>query len=256
VKAPFGTPGTASFNRGNGWVTDIAVDPANTNIVYSATDAVRKSTDSGHSWKTALLPYKRYGGVSRLAIAPTSPEAIYAIAANSATGLSSIYKSTNAGKTWHATWHTTEGRLDWGSALVVDPQQPTTVYAAIGQTVVRTTDSGGSWQPITANLPSSGNILALAVDPQHSGTVYAGFQAGRLTGGTYKTVYNTSGIYMTTNGGDTWNQPVSGLAIYALAIDPMRPTTIYAAGAVWAGTHTTFRILKSTDDGHTWAIAP
>ncbi len=61
---------------------------------------------------------------------------------------------------------------------------------------------------------------------------------------------------MTTNGGDTWDQPVSGLVIYALAVDPARPTTIYAASAVGAGTHTAFRILKSTDDGHTWAIAP
>ena len=252
-KRPYGTPGTPSFNRGNGWVTDIAVDPANTNIVYSATDGVRKSTDGGHSWKTVLRPSGPYGHVSALAIAPTRPEAIYAIESDD-NFLSSIYKSTDAGKTWRATWQATGGKFDWGSALVVDPQQPTTVYAATGHTLIRTTDGGGSWQPMTGDLPS-GNNPALAVDTQHSGTVYAGLQTGRQTGGRYKTTYNTSGIYMTTNGGDTWNQPVSGLVVYPLAVDPARPTTIYAAGAVWA-THTTFRILKSTDDGRTWAIAP
>ena len=47
VKQPFGTPGTPGFNRGNGWVTAIAVDPANANIVYSGADAVRKSSDGG-----------------------------------------------------------------------------------------------------------------------------------------------------------------------------------------------------------------
>ena len=61
MKPPFGTPGTPQFNRGNGWVTAIAVDPANANIVYSGADAVRKSSDGGHSWKTVLKPHYKWG---------------------------------------------------------------------------------------------------------------------------------------------------------------------------------------------------
>ena len=100
VKQPFGTPGTPHCNRGNGWVTALAVDPANTNIVYSGADAVRKSIDGGHSWKAVFMPHYSWSAISALAIAPTRPESIYAIGFNVNTSDSSIYKSTDAGKTW------------------------------------------------------------------------------------------------------------------------------------------------------------
>ncbi len=242
MKVPFGTPGTPSFNHGNGWVTDIAVDPANTNIVYSAADAVRKSTDGGHSWKSvfrplewpaAFLPSRSPRHAQRRSTrwrAPTTRTDI---------SHTSIYKSTDAGKTWRATgghgsvFANPDG---YGSALAVDPQQPTTLYAAIDRAVFTSTDAGVSWQPITDGLPQ-GVATALAVDPQHSGTVYAALQTGNRTGG----------IYATTDGGHTWSSAFSGVAIYALAVDPARPATIYAAGS---------RLLRSTDDGHTWVIAP
>ncbi len=243
TKLPFGTPGTPSFNRGNGWVTAIAVDPASTNIVYSGADAVRKSTDGGRRWKTVLKPQYSWGAVSALAIAPTRPEAIYAIASNVHTADSSIYQSTDAGKTWHATGGPNSVFTNpdgWGDALAIDPQHPTTVYASIGRTLVRTTDAGASWQPITQGLPQQ-VVTALTVDPQRSGTVYAGLypQPGSL-----------GGIYKTTNGGDTWTPAFSGILAGALAVDPARPTTIYAA---LQGRKA--RIARSTDGGHSWTIA-
>ena len=44
-------------DRGKGWVIALAVDPANTNIVYAGSDRVSKSTDGGHSWKTVFPPH-------------------------------------------------------------------------------------------------------------------------------------------------------------------------------------------------------
>lgn len=253
-KQPFGTAGTPHFNRGNGWVTAIAVDPANTNIVYSGADAVRKSTDGGHSWKTVFrfdpAGYRWLSNVSALAIAPTRPESIYAIAnaSNGRTSHTSIFKSTDAGKTWRATGG---GKLftnqdGWGGALAVNPQHPTTVYASIGRTLVRTTDAGASWQPITQGLPQQ-VVTALTVDPRQSGTVYAGLYS------TYKgrVISAMGGIYKTTNGGDTWTQALSGITAGTLAVDPVRPTTIYAA--VHGRQE---RVARSTDGGRTWTIVP
>ena len=176
VKRPFGTPGTPPYNRGNGWVTAIAVDPANANVVYSGADVVRKSTDGGRSWETVLKPHFSWSHVAALAIAPTRPESIYANTYNVNTSDSSIYKSTDAGKTWHATGSPNSVFTNpdsWGGTLAVDPQDPTTVYASIGHTLVRTTDAGATWQPIMQDLPQQG-VTALTVDPQRSGTVYAG----------------------------------------------------------------------------------
>ncbi len=145
--AHHGTPGTLSWNRGEGHVTDIAVDPANSKIVYAAADAVRKSTDGGHTWKSVFQP-PGDPYIARLVIAATRPEAIYVTV--NRYGSTSIYKSTDAGASWHATG----GRRGvfpsrgWPTALAVDPQEPKTVYAAIDQTVVKTTNAGASWTPI------------------------------------------------------------------------------------------------------------
>ncbi len=233
-------------------MTALAVDPANSRIVYSGADAVRKSTDGGHTWKTVFLPdHAVYVYGSALAIVPTRPEAIYTIV-NTFQGHTSIYKSTDAGKTWHAT-----GPLDsaftnpegWSSALAVDSQQPTTLYAVIRGALFTSADAGDNWQPITGGLPQG--VSSLAVDPQHSGTVYAGLYTVRKAGGKYNVDFSASGIYMTTNGGGTWSQVVSDVAIEALAVDPARPTTIYAAGST--ADSASYRILRSTDGGRTWA---
>lgn len=126
------------------------------------------------------------------------------------------------------------------------PQHPTTVYASIGRTLLRTTDAGASWQPITQGLPQQ-VVTALTVDPRQSGTVYAGL------GSTYKgrVISAMGGIYKTTNRGDTWTQALSGRTAGTLAVDPARPTTIYAA--VHGRKE---RVARSTDAGRTWTTAP
>ncbi len=241
------------FNRAKGWVLALAVDPANTNVVYAGSDRVSKSTDGGHSWKTVFPPHPpRYPAenVSALAIAATRPEAIYAITGEfanpSATphhGRFSIYKSTDAGTTWQATT-TARGSVTL-TALAVDPRHPSTVYAAIGANVLKTTNAGETWQPIAHGLPITsrvGGVKALAVDPRRTGTVYAALTQG--------------GIYKTTNGGHTWIRAFGTVLdmMVAVAVDPARPATIYAAGQSQTGDGP--RIFRSTDSGHTWATAP
>ena len=256
----FAPPSPYQFNRAKGWVVALAVDPRDTNIVYAGSDRVSKSADGGHRWKTVFPPHlTRYPGdtVSALAIAPTHPEAIYAITGDfsspsptPARGRTSIYKSTDAGKSWHATT-VVRGSVA-PTALAVDPRHPTTVYAAIGAKVIKTTNAGETWQPIADGLPitdtrgschclSLGGVKALAIDPRRTGTVYAALTQG--------------GVYKTTNGGQTWIRSIGDLLFsrYAVAVDPARPATIYAAGEGETGDGP--RILRSTNSGQTWTIA-
>jgi photosystem II stability/assembly factor-like uncharacterized protein len=243
-------------DRLKGWVIALAVDPANTNIVYAGSDRVSKSTDGGHSWKTIFPPQPRQNrqdNVSALAIAPTRPEAIYAIKSDFANGRTTIYKSIDAGTSWQATT-SVRGTYAMGfaTALAVDPRHPTTVYAAIGANVLKTTDAGMTWQPIADGLPIAaagrgschcqGGVTALAVDPRRTGTVYAAPTQG--------------GIYKTTNGGHTWIRVIGTplLEMYTVAVDPARPATVYAAGLSETGDGA--RILRSTNSGNTWATAP
>ena len=198
-------------DREKGWLIALAVDPANTNIVYAGSDRVSKSTDGGHSWKTVFPPHPtpNQRDVSALAIAPTRPE--HDLRDHRATsahprrrpryGRTTIYKSTDAGTTWQATT-VVHGSVA-PTALAVDPRHPTTVYAAIGANVLKTTNAGKTWQSIAAGLPiaatrgtchclSHRGVTALAVDPRRSGTVYAALTQG--------------GIYKTSNGGHTWTR--------------------------------------------------
>jgi photosystem II stability/assembly factor-like uncharacterized protein len=246
--------------REKGWVIALAVDPANTNIVYAGSDRVSKSMDGGHGWETVFPPHPTPSGdsVSELAIAPTRPEAIYAItgdfgpsSSTPAYGRTSIYRSTDAGTTWQATT-VVRGSVA-PTALAVDPRHPTTVYAAIGANVLKTTNGGKTWKPIAHGLPISHTrgschcldqrgVTALAVDPRRSGTVYAALTQG--------------GIYKTTNAGRTWipamDTPLT--QVWAVAVDPARPATIYAAATSETGDRP--RILRSTNSGQTWTTTP
>lgn len=250
-----------TFNRGQGWVTALAVDPADTNLVFAGSDRVSRSTNGGLSWTTVFPPNPtRYPAehVSALAIARTRPETIYAIASNfanpaptPASARTSIYESTDAGTTWQATTVVHGGVSP--TALAIDPRHPATVYAAIAGDLLKTSDAGKSWLPIGHGLPVShtrgscrcmslGGIRALTVDPTGTGSVYAALTQG--------------GIYKSTNGGRTWvpalDKPLD--FTYSVAVDPARPTTIYAAAQdQTAGLP---QILRSTDRGRTWVSAP
>jgi photosystem II stability/assembly factor-like uncharacterized protein len=250
-----GTPGTPRWNRGNGWVTALAIDPAHTNVVYAGADVIRKSVDGGHSWRVVFRyepnGYRWFDHIYALVVAPTHPEAVYAIASvsNGHTSRDVIYESTDAGNTWQAAGGPGARVADpdgFGGSLAVDSGHPSTVFASAGGTLLRTTDGGASWEQLTLGLPPRGQVMVisgLAVDPQQSETVYASlyfpFNAHATAGG----------IFESTNGGDTWTQTLSGVG-GALAVDPARPATIFAA---LNGRKD--RIARSTDSGRTWVLA-
>lgn len=275
----FGTPGTTSWNRNNGYVSDVAVDPDHSNIVYSAAGAVRKSTDGGRTWKTVLIPWRtkserirRIGiSVSRIAIAPTRPESIYAITHLDLHGETAIYKSTDGGTTWQVTGDGSSlpPSCCWDSqdALAVDPGNPQALYAVVGDTVFATTDGGATWRPAANGLPAN-DVASLAVDPASPGTVYAAVQLNLNKAHATDGVVKTAGaIFKTTDAGQTWIEIWSGSGVDKVAVDPKRPTTLYAAG--WTGgryaAHVArcghhpacywhFHLLRSLDGGNTWTI--
>jgi photosystem II stability/assembly factor-like uncharacterized protein len=92
--------------------------------------------------------------------------------------------------------------------------------------------------------PGGGTIQALVIDPSSPSTLYAGTFEG--------------GVFKSTNGGDSWSAVNSGLSssmfsggpaktpVYALAIDPGTPATLYA-GTSGNG------VFKTTDGGASWS---
>jgi photosystem II stability/assembly factor-like uncharacterized protein/lysophospholipase L1-like esterase len=125
---------------------------------------------------------------------------------------------------------------DGGSinTLAIDPQTPTTLYAATGNGVFKSEDGGGSWDAANNGLTNR-FVLSLAIDPRTPAALYVG------TGG---------GLFKSTDSGRSWRAVSSSLAnsaVRALAIDPQTPTILYAS--------INDALSKSTDGGSTWSTA-
>src|SRR5207245_2273795 len=92
--------------------------------------------------------------------------------------------------------------------------------------VFKSTNGGSTWN----NTGTLGEVYALVIDPETTGTVYAGTHGG---------------VSKTTDGGSTWSNAILSAAVYALAIDPTKP------GTVFAGTNGN-GVFKSADSGDIW----
>jgi photosystem II stability/assembly factor-like uncharacterized protein len=235
---------------GEGW-GDLAVDPNNSNILYSSLGlSVHKSVDAGRTWQAV-------SGRGRLhtLVASTRPTTVYA---GFFTQRAPFYipvlhleSSTDGAKSWQQTsFHVALKRNDqFGTYdLAADPETPTTLYAAIQARIFVSTNAGQSWHFIGQALPqgsgwTNSDVTSLAAGP---GTLYA--------------VFGKKGIYQTSDEGQTWTHswPQSGtapgLGVSIVAIDPARPTTIYASAYYPSGRATGTHILRSTDSGHTWTV--
>jgi photosystem II stability/assembly factor-like uncharacterized protein len=232
-----------------GAITALALDPEHPNTVFAATleAGVFKSSDGGSSWQ-ALDIAPNADRVDALAIAPQDPRTVYV-----GTG-GGNFKSTDGGATWqavnsglfgHETAAARDHRLLEGFVyvLAVDPTNLEVVYAATWERgLLKSTNGGASWQSTGFNGP----VDALALDPTDPATVYVSGSrtlAGVESGGV------GSGVFRSSDGGASW-QPVAleGTFVYALALDPQHPDTVYA-GTRGKG------VFKSTDGGASWRAA-
>ena len=154
-----------------------------------------------------------------------------------------VFKSTNNGSTWTFANFGNSGEAD---LVVVDPRNPANVYitSSLGSGssgfggfffAGKSTNGGDAWRSIGDDV-QEGQIGSFVIDPRNPAILYAG---GPL------------GLYRSTTAGDTWTKTAFGFACYALTIDPITPTTLYA----YAYDQTNFApkgIYKSIDSGATW----
>ncbi len=111
--------------------------------------------------------------------------------------------------------------------------KPTIYTGTVGQSVWRSRDGGESWERATQGMFSEADIRALEVSPDNAAVLLAGTEAG---------------LYRTEDGGDTWaavSSPMNELQIWALAIDPTNPDTVYAGTCPSA-------LFRTRDGGKSW----
>jgi photosystem II stability/assembly factor-like uncharacterized protein len=186
-----------------------------------------------------MLSLWHKGGMNGLLMGPGRPPALYA--AFHSPERNGVYKSTNGAKTWRKLRLPPFGPNEGGAASAADPQQ-NAIYMAVGARIFASTNAGRDWRLISQGL---------GLTPDHYVTSLA---AG---GGTvFATFWGTEAIYKSADGGGTWTQswpaskPTPGLVGDIVAVDPARPTTVYAVSYTTDGT----QILRSSNSGRTWTL--
>jgi photosystem II stability/assembly factor-like uncharacterized protein len=137
----------------------IAFHPATQGVLFAtvyehgARNGIWKSLDGGTTWQQLAkgLPAPDLMGRISLAIAPSKPDWIYALAANSSDGVRGVYLSRNAGNTWMSIGgkaFAKEGQMSYGNTIVVHPKNHKHVLCG-GVDLHRTTDAGTKWTRAT-----------------------------------------------------------------------------------------------------------
>jgi uncharacterized repeat protein (TIGR01451 family) len=240
-----GSPAYKSVNSGGNWaatdaeltgstVNTFAIDPGNSNTVYAGSNiGVFKSIDAGAHWNLT--------GTARTSTAPIFTNTVIVDPSNAnivyAGTSSGVYKSSNAGSLYDVK---SNGFLVPSiNALAIEPNTPTTLYAGTAFGIYKSTNGGDTWVELTNGIPGFSRVTKVVVDPMNPAIVYVG---------------TNRGMFRSTNGGDLWTSINAGALstsfppqISALTIDPLNPSTLYAAG--FNGTDILF---KTTDSGATW----
>jgi len=118
----------------------------------------------------------------------------------------------------------------------------TIIVGTIGQSIMRSTDDGKSWERVgpRRGFPYEALVRCLAVHPREPRIVFAGTERG---------------LYRSDDAGQRWSLVDSALNpfyIWALAIDPVEPEIMFAG----TGTPTPAMVFRSTDGGKSWEKRP
>ncbi|MGA3087169.1 MAG: glycoside hydrolase [Terriglobales bacterium] len=242
--------------------------PGRPNVFYMAPNngGVWKTTDYGRTWNP-IFDDQPTGSIGALAVAPSAPDTIYV---GSGEGLrrpdlsvgNGLYKSIDAGRTWR---HLGLREAQQIASILVDPKDPNRLFVAAQghpygpnaeRGIFRSIDGGESWQKVLYKDENAGG-MDLVFDPRNPQVIFASLWSSRrppwTTGGGYDGP--GSGLYKSTDGGDTWRQLTQGLPGDAEgigrigpAVSPSDPDRMYA----WVDAKKASGIYRSDNAGETW----
>jgi photosystem II stability/assembly factor-like uncharacterized protein len=274
----------------------VAGSPTEPDTFYfgSVGGGVWKTVNAGRTWFPIADEGIPIGSIGAIAVAPSNPSVLYVgtgepdIRSQHSYGIG-VYKSNDEGKTWT---HIGLEKTSQIGRIVVDPTNPNRVYvAALGHVynanpdrgVYRSTDGGAHWKKVLFNTSDPNNVGAidLAIDPKNPKVLYASLWATRRPPwSVYAPSYmRGSGLYKSTDGGDTWKQLTNGLPTddfvgkIGIAVAPSNPNQLWAvvddigsptARAIGPGGGTAASstpapkasggVYRSSDAGATWHL--
>jgi len=235
-----------SANRGASWTrlalpaNDQFLGPAGPVVVHpndpqqlelGYVSEVERSDDGGHSW----VQHYNVGCVIpvRIVVDPTDSEVLYTSGGFAFGGCVLQPDACDSFKFDHGQVSCLRDPAisPLGvTVIAVDPDSSSHLYAGTDK-LYQSPDAGATWSVLSSAIRPA----VLVFDPTAHGVLYAALTTG--------------GVARSGDGGATWQISRAGLpphaALLSLAIDPVHPSTLYAAS--------TIAVYRSTDSGATWA---
>ena len=254
-------------HRGGRTVAAVGV-PEQPNLFYIGVNngGVWRSNDYGRTW-TPIFDDQPTGSIGAIGLAPSDPKTIYV---GSGEGLhrpdlstgDGVYKSTDAGNTWR---HMGLRDGEQICTIIVDPKNPNRLFVAVlghpygpneERGIFRSTNGGESWSKVLyKDENTGGNGLEFA--PDDPNTLYAVlWQARRGPWENAAWQGANSGMFKSTDGGDSWKPLTKGLPTFAeglgrigIAVSPSEPKRLYAMVDASRG-----GLYRSDDAGESWRL--
>jgi photosystem II stability/assembly factor-like uncharacterized protein len=227
----------------SGRISALDAVPGNPPILYvgAASGGVWKSSDGGLSFKPIFD--KHIQSIGSIRVDPGQPQTIWvgtgeSWVRNSVSIGDGLYKSTDGGESWHHQGFAASERI---ADVLVHPAKSDTVWVcSLGplwssggeRGVYKSTDGGKSWKHVLFVDEDTG-CADMDLDPQMPDILYAGMWQFRRTAWSFSSGGPGSGLYKSTDGGETWKRitrglPEGDLGRIAVAVSPARPSVVYA----------------------------
>ncbi len=253
-----------------GRVVAVAGHPREQAVFYfgAVAGGIWKTEDAGTTWRNVSDGQLATSSVGALAVSDSDPGVVYAGMGESTirTDVSygdGVYKSSDGGQSWV---HLGLADTRHISEIRIHPRDPDRVYvAALGHAfganpergVYRTKDGGGTWERVLEAGDRAG-AADLALDPHHPEVLYASLWEAHRNFWELSSGGPGSGLWRSSDGGDTWTDLRSRLPLPASALLGKIGVSASAArpGRVWAliESDTDGGLYRSDDFGETWTL--
>jgi photosystem II stability/assembly factor-like uncharacterized protein len=246
----------------------LTIDLHNYDIIWVGTQNVRgifKSTDGGRTWIEMDNGVVEYEGITfrGFTVDPRSSDIVYAAAELSSWAWAGegrsgrefdmtqgvVYKTTDGGQNWTPIWRGDNlARYVW-----IDPRDPDVLYVSTGifdreaansipdsrtpggVGIIKSTDGGQTWAEVNNGLANL-YVGTLFMHPENPDILLAGTGNNQY--------YDRAGAYLSTDGGESWQQTLRGDNIESVEFALSQPNIAYAGSAD--------AVYYSADGGRTW----
>ncbi|MCF7793549.1 MAG: T9SS type A sorting domain-containing protein [Candidatus Cloacimonetes bacterium] len=253
-----------------GRITDIEIHPNSPSTWYigAASGGIYKTTNEGANWQNVFTDAPVIS-IGDIAIDPDNENIIYAGTGEANSSSQSfvgngVYKSTDGGDSWE---HSGLENSAYIGRIIVDYNDSQRIFAAATGTlfspnaergIYRSDDGGLTWDN-KLFVTDSTAAIDLVQHPTYPNILYASMWE-RMRGRNYRRSGGySSGIYKTTDGGDSWEELTNGLpdneyvGRIGLAIAESNPDVLYAfydQQPVYG--YSFLGIFKTIDAGASW----